>query len=184
MLLFYVNRDDAKDTVTGDFFAGTEKENVIAPYIFNLNNGEFAVVYDKGVMLIDIHGNEIWNETFLNRIVTACITEGKRIVLALGEETAVSDLETYKNGTICILDRNGNRIAKYEMGDDISYINVVRKNIIAGSGKNFVCLSNTAKEVWKYTAKQDIKDIFPYNNGKSMLVITSSEAKVVDIQNK
>ena len=181
ILLFYVNKDDSKNTATGDFYAASEKDDIIAPYIFSLGTSEFAVVYDKGIMAFDCNGNEKWNTEISNKITSASVTEGGKILLSLGEETGGHD--GYADGTLIIVSSDGKISAKYEMGESISYVNPNGKNIVIGSGKNFVCITENGSEKWRYTATQDIKDIFAYSNSKA-LVVTGTEAEEVTIKNK
>ncbi len=181
ILLFYVNKDDSKNTATGDFYAASEKDDIIAPYIFSLGTSEFAVVYDKGIMAFDCNGNEKWDTEISNKITSASVTEGGKILLSLGEETGGHD--GYADGTLIIVSSDGKISSKYEMGESISYVNPNGKNIVIGSGKNFVCITENGSEKWRYTATQDIKDIFAYSNSKA-LVVTGTEAEEVTIKNK
>ena len=180
ILLFYVNKEESKNTVTGDFFGGVEKNDIIAPYIFSLKSGEFVVVSDSGVFAVDESGNEIWNTEIPNRIEAVSFTKSGRIVLALGEELMGKD--GYEEGTVYILDSDGKETAQYCMDDSISYLKTVDKSIVIGSGKNFVCINDSAKERWKYTATQDIKDLFAFDSGNKALMVTGTEAKVVEIK--
>ena len=178
ILLFYVNKEDSKNTATGEFFAGIEKEDMIAPYIFYLD-GNFVIVHDKGLFAVNQSGNEVWNTEISNRIDAVACTEGGNIAIALGDELAGSN--GFENGTVCILNKNGKEKAEYFMGDDISYLKAVGKNIVVGSGNDFACINESARENWSFTATQVIKDIFPYSGSKA-LVITGTEAKVINVK--
>ena len=179
VLLFYVNKEDSKNTATGEFYAGIEKEDIIAPYIFALD-GKFVIVYDKGLFAVDANGNEVWNTPISNRIDAVAVTQNGNIVLALGEQLAGS--EGFENGTVYILNKNGKEKSEYLVGDDISYLNVAGKDIIIGSGNDFICINESAKENWHFTATQVIKDVFPYTGGNKVLVITGSEAKIIEAE--
>ena len=179
VLLFYVNKEDSKNTATGEFYAGIEKEDIIAPYIFALNDN-FVIVYDKGLFAIDSSGNEVWNTPVNNRIDAVAYTQNGSIVLSLGDQLAGS--EGYESGTVIILNKNGKEKSEYFIGDDISYLNVAGKDIIIGSGNDFICINESAKENWRFTATQVVKDVFPYTGGNKVLVITGTEAKIIEAE--
>ena len=181
VLLFYVNKDDSKNTATGDFYAAAEKEDILAPYIFSLGTSGFAVVYDKGIMAFDQNGNEKWNTEISNKITSASVTESGKIVLSLGSETSGHD--GYADGTVVIVSSDGKISATYEMGETVSYVKPCGKNIVIGSGKNFVCINESGTEKWRYTATKDIKDIFA-SSGSKALVVTGTEAEEVTIKSK
>lgn len=179
VLLFYVNKEDSKNTATGEFYAGIEKENIIAPYIFALD-GNFVIVYDKGLFAIDSSGNEIWNTPIYNRIDAVAHTQNGSIVLSLGDQLAGTD--GFESGTVYILNKNGKEKSEYFIGEDISYLNVAGKDIIIGSGNDFICINESAKENWRFTATQVVKDVFPYTGGNKVLVITGTEAKIIEAE--
>ncbi len=179
VLLFYVNKEDSKNTATGEFYAGIEKEDMIAPYILALNEN-FVIVHDKGLFAVNQSGNEVWNVNIPNRIDAVSCTESGNIVLALGDEMAGAD--GFESGTVCILNSSGKQKAEYFMGNDISYLKAAGKDIVIGSGNDFVCINESAKEKWSFTATQVVKDVFPYNSSNEALVITGTEAKVIEIK--
>ncbi len=179
VLLFYVNKEDSKNTATGEFYAGIEKENIIAPYIFALNNN-FVIVYDEGLFAVNTDGNEVWSTPVSNRIDAVSVTQNGNIVLALGEQIAGS--EGVESGTVIILNKNGKEKSEYFVGDDITYLNAAGNDIIIGSGNDFICINESAKENWHFTATQVIKDVFPYTGGNKVLVITGTEAKIIEAE--
>jgi len=178
VLLFYINREDAKNTETGDFFAGIEKADMIAPYIFAIDKG-FAVVHDGGVFAIGNDGKEKWNFSINNEIVSVLEADG-RIILALGDE--IKGRSDYPEGSVIIINGNGEIEGSYIMDGEITYINRGDSSVIIGSGKDFVCTSYSGELKWKYTATQDVKDIFVHSK-KEALIITGKEAKIVEFEN-
>ena len=100
--------------------------------------------------------------------------------LILGDQLAGTD--GFESGTVYILNKNGKEKSEYFIGEDISYLNVVGKDIIIGSGNDFRCINESAKENWRFTATQVVKDVFPYTGGNKVLVITGTEAKIIEAE--
>ena len=98
----------------------------------------------KAYLQLMQNGNEVWNTPISNRIDAVAVTQNGNIVLALGEQLAGS--EGFENGTVYILNKNGKEKSEYLVGDDISYLNVAGKDIIIGSGNDFICINESAKE--------------------------------------
>ena len=180
ILFFYVNKSDAKESDSGDFYAAVEKEDLIVPYIYYYD-GDFIAVGDSCVFAIDDSGNEIWSTDIPNHIEYVGFTDNGNAVLALGE--AIADMESYESGTVCMLGSNGGIKREYTAKADIIYFKVEGNSIVIGVGKEFTCLSDSLTERWSYTATQDIRDIIPYS-GNNAVIVTNTDASFVNVGNR
>ena len=179
ILLFYKDRNDSKNSDTGDFFAAVEKKGEIVPMASYSAKGKFIFIGDSEVFSVGTDGKEGFSTEIGNKIDRAAFTAEGLPVLAMGDE--LSGKEGVAKGSILFFDEKGNASTSYEMGQAVSYLKSYSSGVIAGSLNKYCMLGNSGKVQWQYSAVSDISDIIPLE-GSDVLMVTNSSADVINIR--
>ena len=178
ILLFYKDRNDTKNSETGDFFAAVEKKGQIVP-LADHSGGNFIFVGDKEIFSLTDEGKDGFTFELGNKIERATFTNDGKTVIAMGDEFSGKDGK--ESGTVVFYDASGNEKTSYNMGRKVTYLKSYEEGIVAGAGKEYVYMNNDGRVLWTYKANRDVSDIIPLE-GNDILVVTSDEAMLVDIK--
>ncbi len=175
ILLFYTNKEDNKNTESGDFFGSIEKEGCVVPSVKYMENGSFAAVGDNIIFSINLQCEEEWTVDLNNELKGVSFGNGKHMALALGDEFAGE--EGVNSNTVEIINSSGKVTGSYDMGVPITYISAYENGVVIGGNKNFVCLNYNGGVQWEYTATYDVKDIILMDNAKNVILVGNNKAE-------
>lgn len=176
ILLFYKDRNDSKNSETGDFFAAVEKKGQIVPMAGYSDKWGFMFVGDREIFAVSPEGKESFSVELKNRIDKAVFTKNGSVIAAMGDE--LSGKDGYKAGSVVIYSGESETLAA-SMENKVTYLKAYDSGVIAGSGNDYCFISNGGKLQWRFKAGIDISDIIPLD-GNNTLIVSSSRAEIFD----
>ncbi len=180
ILFFNSNKNDAKNSESGDFFASISKNGTFIPVLKCMDNGNFIAVGDSIIFCLDSSGNELWSVEVNNKIDKVAFGNGTHTIIALGE--AIAGRDGVDNGTIVIIDEKGSSKSNISMGRPVTYLSAYKTGIVAGVGREYTSFSYSGNINWNHTATQDVKDIILLSSSNMALYVTNSSCQVMDMK--
>jgi hypothetical protein len=164
---------------------GIEEEGTIIPTIFYLQNNTLVAIGDDRIIWIDENKN-IDKEFLTNRIqAIPWNIESKRNLstyLALALAEPLPGVQGEERGTIVFYNLKGNKQHTYNAEGDVTYLYADDSMVIVGINRNFYGLDTKGKELFKYTALKDVKEVLPLKNGKKVAIISKDSVDLMEIK--
>jgi len=164
---------------------GVEEEGTIIPTLYYLGNNTLVAIGDDRILWIDENKN-INREFLTNRIqAIPWNIESKRnlssyLVLALAEP--LPGVQGEEKGTLVFYNAKGKKEHSYQAEGDVTYLYADDSMVIVGVNRNFYGLDTKGRELFKYTALKDVKEILPLKNGKKVAIISKDSVDLMEIK--
>lgn len=188
ILFYYTRKAEAENTESSDGLAsGIEVEDAIAAVVRFLPGNKCVVASDKSFMNIDCSVvnscTKEWEKTFDNYVTAFDIVDNKYIAVAYGEALDIANEEAVANeNTIHWYNLNGRETGSAKADDRVTDLSSSKEGTIAISDKEFTAYTNRGKELWSYTAVQNVTDMQFYDSDDRVILITPTQMQVIDVK--
>ena len=102
------------------------------------------------------------------------------LVLALAEP--LPGVQGEEKGTLVFYNAKGKKEHSYQAEGDVTYLYADDSMVIVGVNRNFYGLDTKGRELFKYTALKDVKEILPLKNGKKVAIISKDSVDLMEIK--
>ncbi|WP_058486677.1 DUF5711 family protein [Defluviitalea phaphyphila] len=161
------------------------REDTVFSNMYYLKNNTLVVLGDNRILWID-ENKEVKEEILNNSIETIPWNiEKKRnlssyLVLVLSSEKMPGIEEN--EGNVVFYDTNGEKKYSFNSEGDVTYLYADENMVIVGVNRTFYGLNKKGKQIFKYTALKDVKDIIPLKNGKQVALISKDSVDLMEIK--
>lgn len=162
-----------------------EKKDSIISNMYYLKNNTLVVIGDDRILWID-ENKEVKEEILKNNIQSIPWNiEYKRnlssyLVLALSSKLPGTEGED--EGNIVFYNMEGQKKYNFDPKGDVTYLYGDESMVIVGVNRTFYGLDTIGKQIFKYTALKDIKEIIPLKNGKKVALISKDSVDLMEIR--
>lgn len=188
ILFYYTRKSEADNTDSSDGLAsGIEVEDAIAAVVKFLPGNKCIAASDKSFMNIDCSKanscTKEWEKSFDNYVTAFDIVDNKYIAIAYGEPLDIANEEAVANeNTIHWYNLNGRETGSAKTEDRITALSTSKDGTIAVSDKTFTAYTNRGKELWSYTAVQNVTDMQFYDSDDRVILITPTQMQVLNVK--
>lgn len=188
VLFYYTTKAEAQSTESSDgLVSAVEVPEAIAGIVKFLPNSYCIVASDKSMMSIDCSNknafNKKWEKTFDNYVTAFNIVDNKEIAVAYGESVSVTDEEAIANeNTVHWYNINGREIGSAQIDDRVNSITASNKGTIVNADKEFIAYTSRGRELWGYSAIQNVTSMQFYNSQDRVILITPTKMQLLDVK--
>lgn len=188
VLFYYTVRADAQSTESSDgLISAIEIPEAIAAIVRFMPDNQCIVASDISMMSIDCSAKDSfkkqWEKVFDNYVTAFDIVNDKEIAVAYGEAVDLTNETSISNeNTICWYNSNGKEIGSAKAEDRISDIFSSDKGTIVAVNKDYTAYTSKGRELWKYSAIQNIKSMQFYNSQDRVILVTPTKMQLLDVK--
>lgn len=188
VLFYYTVRADAQSTESSDgLISAVDIPDAIAGIVKFLPDNQCIVASDKSMMNIDCSSknafNKQWEKVFDNYVTAFDIVDNKEIAVAYGEAVSLTDEEALaQENTIHWYNLSGRDIGSVKADDRITYISSSSRGTIIAVDKDYIAYTSRGREIWRYSAIQNINGMQFYNSEDRVILITPTKMQLLDVK--
>ena len=188
VLFYYTVRADAQSTESSDgLISAVDIPEAIAGIVKFLPDNQCIVASDKSMMNIDCSSknafNKQWEKAFDNYVTAFDIVDNKEIAVAYGEAVSLTDEESLaQENTVHWYNLSGREIGSAKAEDRITYISSSDKGTIIAVDKDYIAYTSRGRELWRYSAIQNINGMQFYNSEDRVILITPTKMQLLDVK--
>lgn len=188
VLFYYTVRADAQSTESSDgLISAVDIPEAIAGIVKFLPDNQCIVASDKSMMNIDCSSknafNKQWEKAFDNYVTAFDIVDNKEIAVAYGEAVSLTDEESLaQENTVHWYNLSGREIGSAKAEDRITYISSSDRGTIIAVDKDYIAYTSRGRELWRYSAIQNINGMQFYNSEDRVILITPTKMQLLDVK--
>lgn len=188
VLFYYTSKADAQSIESSDgLVSAIEVPEAIAAIVKFTPDNYCIVASDTSIMNIDCSSvnafKKEWEKTFDNYVTAFNIVNSKEIAVAYGEAVNITDEKAQaQENTIHWYNLKGRETGSAKADNRIDYISSSSYGTIIGANKDFVAYTSRGRELWKYSAVQNIKEMKFYNSVDRVLLIGTTKMQLLDVK--
>lgn len=188
VLFYYTVKADAQSTESSDgLVSAIEVPESIAGIVRFLPDNHCIVAGDKSMMNIDCSSKNAfdkkWEKVFDNYVTAFDIVNNKEIAIAYGEAIDITDEKSIAcENTLHWYNLKGKEIAYVQAEDRITDISSSKKGTIITVDKEFTAYTSRGRELWKYSALQNVSGMQFYNSEDRVILITPTKMQLLDVK--
>ncbi len=186
VLFYYTTKTEAQSTESSDgMISAINCNEDIAGVIRFLPDNSCIAATDKKVMNIGGKNTDSyiqnWEIPYTNYVTAMDIADNKYIVLAYGEPIASGE-DTKPVNSIYWYNLKGKEVGKAQCEERITKISSSLESSIAYMGKSFKAFTVKGRELWSYTALQNVESIQFYNSQDTIVLATATKMNLLDVR--
>lgn len=188
VLFYYTVKAEAQSTESSDgLISAVEVPEAIAGIVKFLPNSYCIVASDKSIISIDCSNknafNKKWEKSFDNYITAFNIVNNKEIAVAYGESVSVTNEDAIADeNTVHWYNANGREIGSAKIDDRVNSIAASDKGTIVNADKEFIAYTSRGRELWRYSAIQNVTNMQFYNSQDRVILITPTKMQLLDVK--
>lgn len=188
VLFYYTVKADAQSTESSDgLISAVDIPDAIAGIVKFLPDNQCIVASDKSMINIDCSSknafNKQWEKVFDNYVTAFDIVDNKEIAVAYGEAVSLTDEEAIaQENTVHWYNLSGKNIGSVKADDRITYISSSSRGTIIAVDKDYIAYTSRGRELWKYSAIQNINGMQFYNSEDRVILITPTKMQLLDVK--
>ena len=188
VLFYYTVKADAQSTESSDgLISAVEIPEAIAAIVEFMPNNQCIVASDVSMMSIDCSGknsfNKQWEKTFDNYVTAFDIVNNREIAVAYGEAIDLTSESAVSNeNTVYWYNLSGKETGSAKADDRISDIFSSDKGTIVAADKDYTAYTSRGRELWKYSAIQNVKSMQFYNSQDKVIIVTPTKMQLMDVK--
>ncbi len=195
VLFYYTVKSEAQTTESSDgLISAVEVPDALAGIVKFMPDNYCIVASDKSLMYIDCSGSakkdgeqprfdKEWEKTFKNYITAFDIVNNKEIAIAFGDAVSVVDEQAAADeNTVHWYNLRGREIGSAKSEERITDISSSDKGTIITSGKDFTAYNSHGRELWSYTAIQNVSGMRFYNSEDRAVLIAPTSMRILDVK--
>ncbi len=195
VLFYYTVKSEAQTTESSDgLISAVEVPDALAGIVKFMPDNYCIVASDKSLMYIDCSGSakkdeeqprfdKEWEKVFKNYITAFDIVNNKEIAIAFGDAVSVVDEQAAADeNTVHWYNLRGREIGSAKSEERITDISSSDKGTIITSGKDFTAYNSRGRELWSYTAIQNVSGMKFYNSEDRAVLITPTSMRILDVR--
>ena len=155
------------DLMGNPFAALVPRENHVYPFVLALEDDSFAVVDDTSIVYFDRNRNEVWSKEY-KRVYGAGIIDDENFI------AAVSSSERTNTCKIEMINKAGDAVGNYQLGDDAYNMNTCQDTAAVNTGREVHFISSKGNLVAKYNSISDIEEVHFFNKNEAAIVARNS----------
>lgn len=175
---FYVNETDGVN-YDNAMFAAADRPGELIPEIRFMKDNLLVAVSDVTVFGVTKDGNEVFSIPLTNEIAAVGLDNKDTVTLAYGQ--IMSGSEGKQVGDVEWYNLKGNLNGSFSAGAAVTYLRSANGVTVVGANRDYYGLTKSGKLLWSYKATQDIEDILALDDGGTVLLVTKTQAEVVNM---
>ncbi len=186
VLFYYTTKSEAQNTESSDgMISAVNCGEDISGVIRFLPDNSCVVATDNRIMNIGGENTDSylqnWEIPYTNYVTAMDIVDDKYIALAYGEPVSVNG-EAKPANSIYWYNTKGKEVGKALCDEKITSISSSLGSSIAYMGKNFKAFTVKGRELWSYTALQNVESIQFYNTQDTIVLATATKMNLLDVR--
>ncbi len=186
VLFYYTTKTEAKNTESSDgMISAINCNEDMAGVIRFLPDNSCIVATDKKIMNIGKKNSDPylqnWEIPYTNYVTAMDIVDNKYIALAYGEPISAGD-EAKPVNSVYWYNLKGKEVGKAQCDERITGISSSLESSIIYMGKNFKAFTVGGRELWSYTALQNVESIQFYNTQDTIVLATATKMNLLDVK--
>lgn len=188
VLFYYTVKSEAQSTESSDgLISAVEIPEAIAGIIRFLPDNHCIVASDKSMMNIDCSSKNAfdkqWEMVFNNYVTAFDIVNNNAIAVAYGEAVSLTDEAAIgQENTVHWYNLKGKEIGSAKADDRITDISSSDKGTIIAVDKDYTAYTSKGRELWKYSAIQNVNGMQFYNSVDRVIIITPTKMQLLDVK--
>ncbi len=187
VLFYYTVKSEAQSTESSDgLISAIEIPEAIAAVVKFVPGNQCIVASDLSVMNINCSGSSFekkWEKKFDNYVTAFDIVNGKEIAVAYGEAIDLTSESAVANeNTVHWYNLSGKETGSAKAEDRISDIFSSEKGTIIAVDKDYTAYTSRGRELWKYSAIQNVKSMQFYNSQDKVIIVTPTKMQLIDVK--
>lgn len=186
VLFYYTTKTEAQNSESSDgMISAINCEEDMAGVVRFLPDSSCIIATDKKIM--DIGGKNTdsyiqnWEIPYTNYITAMDIVDNKYIALAYGEPISAGTKAKPSN-SVYWYNTRGKEIGSAVCDERITNISSAQEASIVYMGKNFKAFTVRGKELWSYTALQNVESIQFYDSQDTIVLATATKMNLLDVK--
>lgn len=186
VMFYYTTKTEAQSTESSDgMISAVNCGEEITSVVRFLPDNSCIAATDSRIMNIGGDKKQTytqnWEIPYTNYITAMDIVDNKYIAVAYGEPISAGT-EAKPAYSICWYNTKGKEIGSAVTEESITKISSSLGASIAYMGKNFKAFTVKGKELWSYTALQNVESIQFYNSQDNIVLATATKMNLLDVK--
>lgn len=188
VLFYYTVKADAQSIESSDgLVSAIDVPEAIAGIVRFTPDNHCIVASDKSMMSVNCSNKnafkKVWEKTFENYVTAFNIVNNEEIAVAYGEAVDLTDSKAIaQENTIHWYNLKGRETGSAQADDRIDYISSSDRGTIVAANKEFVAYTSRGRELWKYSAVQNIKAMQFYDSVDRVILIGTTKMQLLDVK--
>lgn len=188
ILFYYTAKADAQSIESSDgLVSAIEVPEAIAAIVKFTPDNHCIVASDTSMMNIDCSSKNAfkkdWEKTFDNYVTAFNIVDNEEIAIAYGEPVDITNEKAQvQENSVHWYNLNGREIGLVKVDGRVDYISSSSYGTIVAVNKDFVAYNSRGRELWRYSAVQNIKAMEFYNSVDRVLLIGTTKMQLLDVK--
>ncbi|NSW90019.1 MAG: hypothetical protein HPY74_04910 [Firmicutes bacterium] len=162
------------DLLGNPFAALSPCENHVYPFVWALEDDSFAIVNDTSIIYFDKNRSEVWKKEYKRVYSTGVIDD--RVFIA-----AVSSVEGANACKIVLINKAGNIVKDYQLGEEVYNISTYHDTAAINTGREVHFVNGRGDLIVKYSSISDVEEVHFFSKNEAA-VVTKNSVDIVRIR--